>query len=303
MERAVEALGENTTLGFVYGGCRIVEGGHELLTWRPPRRFDVAALESGSWIPQPGSFLRRTTFERVGGLNESFELAMDVDLWLRLLESGRSSRRLDGLVSVFELHPTSKTGSTPRRSFHEENARAFLLAGRPRGAAISLGRAAATAAAESHGALDPHLASAHGPDGCGPALPARTITAAARAEAAVIELGSSLRGVRHLRARPSGSTRSSGVGSRPRCGGEALALPAGCSVSTGRSSPERFASADSSSASRSSRRRSPASAVPARARSLRRRSRRSGSTSSRSTASSSAAASRGGTRSPDGRAR
>jgi hypothetical protein len=128
---------------------------------------------------------------------------MDTDLWWRLLAAGLASRRLRGVLSVFEVHPGSKTGSIARRRFHEENARAFLLAGRPRGAAIALGRGAAAEAATggriARERLEAELVAARATGGESvPPLSERTIAAAASAEAAVIELRSSMRGLRHL---------------------------------------------------------------------------------------------------------
>jgi len=201
--RAVGAFARRPGLGLVYGACRIVAGGRELMTWRPPRRLSYAALERGAWIPQPGSFMRRSLLDSLGGLDESFELSLDVDLWLRALAAGVESRRLPGVVSVFELHPASKSGSLPRSRFFEENARAFLLAGRPRGAALSLGQAAAESAAlggaVASARLEAELARALAAGAASvPPLPARTIEAAARAEAAVIELRSSARGLGRL---------------------------------------------------------------------------------------------------------
>jgi Glycosyl transferase family 2 len=201
--RAVEAFARRPALGLVFGSCRIVEDGRELLTWRPPRRLTFRTLAAGSSIPQPGSFFRRSALDRVGPLDASFELAMDVDLWLRLLAAGIENRRLPGVVSTFELHPGSKTGSVPRQRFHEENVRAFRLAGRPDCAAVSLGQAAAAAATEGARVPEERLqaeirAALEAGAGSSPPLPARTIRAAAAAEAAVIELRGSLGGLRHL---------------------------------------------------------------------------------------------------------
>jgi GT2 family glycosyltransferase len=203
VERTVAVFASAPAVGLVYGDCRIIENGRELMTWRPPRRFSLAALEGGSSIPQPGTFVRRGALEQVGGLDESFELAMDVDLWLRLLAAGVECRRLRGTVSIFELHPDSKTGLLPRERFFEENVRAFLLAGRLNGAALSLGQRAAWAALVDGRVPGERLArELEAAQQVGaqatPPLPARTIAAAAHAEAAVIELHRSPRGLRHL---------------------------------------------------------------------------------------------------------
>jgi hypothetical protein len=201
--RVVEAFGRDPRLGLVYGDCRIVEDEGEVLTWRAPRRLTLPLLEAGSSIPQPGSFVARWAYERIGWLDESFELAMDVDLWLRLLSAGVENRSVGGVLSEFELTPGSKTVTMPRARFFEENARAFLNAGNTRGAALSLGQAAASAATTDGrvdaSRLDAELAKAlAAAREWGQTAPERTIRAAARAEAAVIELRTSARGLGHL---------------------------------------------------------------------------------------------------------
>lgn len=203
VRRAVEAFEREPRLGFVYGDCRIVEGGGEVLTWRAPRRLTLRLLEAGTSIPQPGAFVARWALEQVGLLDESFELAMDVDLWLRLLAAGVPNRSMGAIVSEFELHPGSKTVSLPRQRFFEENTRAFLTAGNARGAALSAGQGAA-AAATVEGRVDPErltveIAKAQEAARAWPeSASERTVRAAAIAEAAVIELRSSPRGLRHL---------------------------------------------------------------------------------------------------------
>jgi GT2 family glycosyltransferase len=203
VERVVSAFDHMPGLGLAYGDCLIVEDGVEVLTWRPPRRLTLQSIESGSSIPQPGAFVARSALQRVGRLDESFELAMDVDLWLRLLGAGIECRRVTGVVSIFELHGDSKTGSLPRRRFFEETARAFLLAGLPHGAALALGQGAAAAAALAGRVPGSRLAAEilHAQEAGRQAIPplsARTIRAAAIAEAGVIELRTSLTGLRHL---------------------------------------------------------------------------------------------------------
>jgi GT2 family glycosyltransferase len=73
--RVVGTFDRDPTLGLVYGDCRIVSEGRELLTWRAPRHLTIGGIEGGFSIPQPGAFTARWALERVGGLDESFELA------------------------------------------------------------------------------------------------------------------------------------------------------------------------------------------------------------------------------------
>jgi GT2 family glycosyltransferase len=203
VERAVDAFAREPALGLVYGDCRIVENGEDVLNWRAPKRLTARSIEGGTSIPQPGAFVTRWALERVGGLNESFELAMDVDLWLRLVAAGIENRRIPGVVSIFELHSGSKSGSLPRREFYEETARAFVFAGLPHSAALSLGQGAAAASAVNGRVVrerlegEIRLAQEAGRQSV-PPLSASTIRAAATAEAGVIELRVSLAGLRYL---------------------------------------------------------------------------------------------------------
>src|SRR5690606_16984358 len=43
-------------------------------------------LHDYNYIPQPSAFWRRSLYERVGGLDPRFDLAMDADLWARFAE-------------------------------------------------------------------------------------------------------------------------------------------------------------------------------------------------------------------------
>src|SRR5262249_127211 len=43
-------------------------------------------MHYGQYIPQPSAFWRRSLYERVGGLDPSFQLAMDADLFTRFAD-------------------------------------------------------------------------------------------------------------------------------------------------------------------------------------------------------------------------
>ena len=81
-------------------------------TWMP--RANLWASRAGNWrrglpdsvptlIPQPGSLIRRSAWEHVGGLDERLHYAMDLDLFLRLRRFGvivRPHRRWQGSVGI-----------------------------------------------------------------------------------------------------------------------------------------------------------------------------------------------------------
>jgi GT2 family glycosyltransferase len=190
--RAVE-----TGADWVYGDCAVVEDGRRSV-WRPLSRFGAWAIDAGEMIPQPGSFFSRSVFERAGGLDPTFELAMDVDLWIRLVDAGIEARYVPEVLAVFEIHAGSKTGSVGRPGFLLEHARALEKSGRTRAASAAVGRAVAlgTPPSELPAFADPAI-----------------VREAARAEAAIERLRErDLRGVRPLLAR--GTWRTPEVRSR-----------------------------------------------------------------------------------------
>ena len=196
LPRAV-AHAVETGAAWTYGDCAVVEDGRRSV-WRPLPRFGPWAIDAGEMIPQPGSFFSRPAFDRAGGLDPTFELAMDVDLWIRLVDAGVAARYVPEVLAVFEIHPGSKTGSVGRPGFLLEHALALAKSGRTRAASAAVGRAVALGAPSSRL-----------PAFADPAI----VREAARAEDAIERLRErDLRGVRPLLAR--GTWRTPEVRSR-----------------------------------------------------------------------------------------
>jgi glycosyltransferase involved in cell wall biosynthesis len=150
----VQTLAESPHAGWAYGNCEIVESnGH-----RHVRRAGyVGGAESffhSNPIAQPGVFLTRAALKRAGGVNASFALAMDFDLWLRLVDCGFPGAYIPATLARFEITDSSKTGSVPWYEFLREEALALGQSGRPRAAADKLGQSAAWAA-QSNGTIAP----------------------------------------------------------------------------------------------------------------------------------------------------
>jgi glycosyltransferase involved in cell wall biosynthesis len=199
VELAVDALTNLGKDGIAYGDCHVVSGGRRMTLWKPAARLSSARLDAGEIPPQPGTFVSARALEQVGLLDESLHLAMDVDLWAKLLAAGIPAVYVRYTMSEFELHPESKSGSVPWLRFYEEAAHALHRADRRDGAAfwlgrgiavdafdgrridvVRMGRALSDAAERSEGFRLVHL------------------RAGARAEAATLELPKSLLGLRHL---------------------------------------------------------------------------------------------------------
>jgi glycosyltransferase involved in cell wall biosynthesis len=119
-----EILGWINSDDLLEAGCLQKVGGHFM---KHPRHqvvyFENIVEKDGWWVPnrphidvglgelldcyviyQDGVFFRREAYERIGGLNRSFLVAGDYDLWLRLSRRYRL-HRCAGHVSCFRLVP------------------------------------------------------------------------------------------------------------------------------------------------------------------------------------------------------
>ena len=77
-----------------------------------------------NYIPQPSMFWRRELYERAGGLDASYELAMDTDLWARFSQIARihHTRRV---LSKARFYPEQKTQSATLHARQAERDRAL----------------------------------------------------------------------------------------------------------------------------------------------------------------------------------
>ena len=92
-----------------YGACRYIdEQGRELWISRAGRWAPRILKWGPDLIPQPGMLVRRSAWQQVGGLDESFRFAFDLDLLLKLQTVG-SFVDVGAVVSSFRWHADSLT--------------------------------------------------------------------------------------------------------------------------------------------------------------------------------------------------
>lgn len=101
LDYGVETLCTFSESSFVYGRCDYVDVALRTLWVNRVGRVAGATQWIGpDLVPQPGALIRRVAWEEVGGLDESLQLAFDLDLFLRLRRSGppHFDRRIESLV-------------------------------------------------------------------------------------------------------------------------------------------------------------------------------------------------------------
>jgi GT2 family glycosyltransferase len=86
----------------------IDEHGQELGRWILPPH-DQEAIRNFDYVPQETLFWRKSLYEAVGGIDSSFQFAMDWDLLLRFIRAGARFSRVPYFLACFRVHAKQKT--------------------------------------------------------------------------------------------------------------------------------------------------------------------------------------------------
>jgi glycosyltransferase involved in cell wall biosynthesis len=113
------ALEADAALPAAYGRVWNLVGGKakKRPVWVEP--FDIRRLATRCIISQPGTLIRRSAWEAVGGIDESLHMAMDYDLWWRLYRNFGKLGYVDSFVAINREHPDTKTKNNRRHHYRE----------------------------------------------------------------------------------------------------------------------------------------------------------------------------------------
>ena len=128
LEATMRLLDSDQKCVLAYGACRYIdEHGAELWISRAGKWAPRILKWGPDLIPQPGMLIRRSSWVEVGGLDESFRFAFDLDLLLKLQRRG-TLRDVGQVVSSFRWHGDSLTVGDRSTSLKEsETARRQAL--------------------------------------------------------------------------------------------------------------------------------------------------------------------------------
>jgi GT2 family glycosyltransferase len=129
---ALAPLLEEKACVFSFGGCNYINSNGEVIWSNHSGRYAVPLLRFGpQMIPQPGSLIRRTAFNAVGGLDNQYKWAFDLDLFIRLRQLGRL-RFVNQKLASFRWHEGSlsvggRAGSVREASHIRKNSLPLII--------------------------------------------------------------------------------------------------------------------------------------------------------------------------------
>ena len=81
---------EDRDAEFVWGACEYIDHSGATLGTNRSGHWALNLMRVGpDLVPQPGALFRRSLFQRVGGLDESYRLAFDFDLFMKFSKTAR----------------------------------------------------------------------------------------------------------------------------------------------------------------------------------------------------------------------
>ena len=119
LDLSIQHMVDNEDVSLVFGSCRYIDGSSKQVWMNKSGQWAAKIIRFGPFLtPQPGSVIRRTAFEQVGGLDENLGWAFDLDLFIKLSKVGKL--RFVGLVlSSFRWHESSLSVEFRRQSVRE----------------------------------------------------------------------------------------------------------------------------------------------------------------------------------------
>lgn len=107
LDTTFQALSSNDAFAAVFGGCHYIDPSGKRILTNMSGNWAVPLISFGpDLIPQPGSLMRRSSFDAFGGLRSDLGWAFDVDLFINLKRQGKVKYLRQPLAS-FRWHPES----------------------------------------------------------------------------------------------------------------------------------------------------------------------------------------------------
>lgn len=114
VSKAVSALKENPALGLVYGNIKSMDMDGQVFNEIIYEDWKLEDLMAFRIIGQPSVFMRREAFEKVGGMDTTYDLLLDPLLFMRIA-ARYEIQYIDEFFAAARFHPEAKNVSQARK--------------------------------------------------------------------------------------------------------------------------------------------------------------------------------------------
>lgn len=123
LQKVVAVFRARPQIALVSGACQCVDAEGRLIGGFPALAETTFSgfIRHSVFPPQPAAFFSAAAYRSCGGLDSRYDLAMDLDLWLRLARVGEIAALPGENLARYRMHPAAKTetrsGASVRESF------------------------------------------------------------------------------------------------------------------------------------------------------------------------------------------
>jgi glycosyltransferase involved in cell wall biosynthesis len=112
----------NPDVVMISGACLFIDAAGRIVAAMstPPEATFHALVTVRAQPPQPSTFFRADAYRNCGGLDRRFNLAMDMDLWLRLVRQGRYLVLPNEVLARYRVHAGAKSERMATLSARED---------------------------------------------------------------------------------------------------------------------------------------------------------------------------------------
>lgn len=114
VSKAVSALKEKPSLGLVYGNIKSMDMDGQVFNEITYDDWKLEDLMAFRIIGQPSVFMRRDAFEKVGGMDTTYDLLLDPLLFMRIA-ANYDIQYIDEFFAAARFHPEAKNVSQARK--------------------------------------------------------------------------------------------------------------------------------------------------------------------------------------------
>ncbi len=119
VERVVDFLYQNPECDMIYGDANYIDNEDQVTGKYPTAEYSFSRLMFDCCVCQPAAFWRADIAAAVGPFDESFEIAMDYDYWLRIARAGGTIVHLRRVLANSRRYPETKTLSRREQAYAE----------------------------------------------------------------------------------------------------------------------------------------------------------------------------------------
>lgn len=115
----LDVMASSPGIPAVYGKCwNVSPTGHKTYPY-PTAPFWPALLANYCFIAQPATLIRRSAWEKAGGLDVDLHMALDYELWWRLYRQGGRLKYVRKFIASNRRHAATKTTRQRERHYRE----------------------------------------------------------------------------------------------------------------------------------------------------------------------------------------